>query len=153
MHLIIILLPYGVSSYIGSFFKLISILLSKISLNPIDLKDESIVRNEETEDYNLVFSKHKENEMCYIAVLFLKYNHYSIKKPKMPYIEEWQKTAKYEASCEGDDFWIDPTKLQKQADALETHPECTIAFCKVLRSLPVYLFANVLSSVNQSTNV
>lgn len=96
-----------------------------------DLNDDSVVRTEETDDYNLIFAKHNENKMCYIAVLFLKYNHYSIKKNKMPYIAEWQNQAKYEASCEGDDFWIDPDKLQKQTDALENNPDCTIAFCKV----------------------
>lgn len=65
-----------------------------------------------------------------ITALYMPFNTYG--KPERrelakPIVEETQK-AKYIAICEGDDYWIDPLKLQKQVDFLEQNPDYSMCF-------------------------
>lgn len=85
-------------------------------------------RVEESADYQLICANHKSNPNCIFVVFLLKYNHFSIKKSKLPYLSEWNDKAKYLAICEGDDSWIKKDKLQKQVEALESHPECGMCY-------------------------
>ena len=82
----------------------------------------------ETDDYHLTLARHQENKNCYFAVYLLKYNHYSIKKLRLKYYREVTDEIDYVALCEGDDYWTDAHKLQKQADALDANPQVTLVY-------------------------
>lgn len=77
----------------------------------------------ETNYAHIIYAQHKKNKNCYFAVILLKENHYSQHRSKYPYLTEWTEASKYCALCEGDDYWTDPYKLQRQVDFLEKHPD------------------------------
>ena len=82
----------------------------------------------ETDDYHLILARHKQNRNCYFAVYLLKYNHYRANKRRLKYYKELADEIDYVAQCEGDDYWTDELKLQKQADALDANPQATLVY-------------------------
>lgn len=63
-----------------------------------------------------------------IKVIYLKENYFSQHKKKAPLIQSWNDRCQYVAICEGDDYWIDDYKLQRQVDFLDSHPEYMLHF-------------------------
>lgn len=63
-----------------------------------------------------------------IKPILLGENHMQHGKSRDPYFKEWWSVAKYIAMCEGDDYWTDPLKLQKQVDFLEENGDYVLSF-------------------------
>lgn len=70
---------------------------------------------------------HKINTNCVFLFCLLKLNLYG-KPEKQEIYKPYRVVCEYEALCEGDDYWIDLLKLQKQVDFLEANENCGLVF-------------------------
>lgn len=85
------------------------------------------------EPSHIILVPHKTNKSCTFAFYLLKKNLY-INPLKKELINPWREHCEYEALCEGDDYWTEPLKLQKQYNFLEGHGDyvmCTHDFLKL----------------------
>lgn len=92
--------------------------------------ESSNIIHEQTSYADIIKATPKENPNCLLFILNLYENHF-LKKSHRPYYQEYVDKAKYWAECEGDDYWTDPLKLQKQVDFMEANIEYSICFHKV----------------------
>ena len=92
-----------------------------------DFKYEIIIHDDASTDRTAKIIKAYEQQYPdVIRTICQTENQYS---KKIPIIEKYMlpvSKGKYIALCEGDDYWTDPCKLQKQVNAMEDHYECDI---------------------------
>jgi len=74
-----------------------------------------------------IIQKYQQKYPNLIKPIFQNENQYSQGKKITPILAKVAK-GEYIAICEGDDYWIDPKKIQKQIDALMKNPDCDLAF-------------------------
>lgn len=74
----------------------------------------------------IILVPHKSNIQCTFAFYLLKRNTWKEKEFKVAMYTPWREHCEYEALCEGDDYWVDSRKLQKQVDYLDEHLDCTL---------------------------
>ncbi|WP_281725745.1 glycosyltransferase family 2 protein [Lachnoclostridium phocaeense] len=113
MLLSVIVITYNHEKYLEQSLK--SILNQKTKF-PIEI----LVGNDcSTDNTELVLEKYRNNSNI---TVYNRRNNLGATKNLVDLINRAQ--GKYIALLEGDDFWIDNYKLQKQVDYLEKHPDC-----------------------------
>lgn len=113
----IICLTYNQSKYIRNC-------LEGFVCQKTDFSFEAIVHDDaSTDETQSVIREYVQKYPDIIKPIFEKENQYSKRDGSLQRIVNNELSGKYVALCEGDDYWIDPLKLQKQVNFLENNPE------------------------------
>lgn len=99
-----------------------------------DFPFEAIVHDDASTDNSAeIIREYAEKYPDIIKPIYETENQYSKKDGSLSRIvnEAMHPEAKYVALCEGDDYWVDPLKLQKQVDFMESNKEYSMCFHRV----------------------
>lgn len=90
---------------------------------------EAIVHDDASTDGTAaIVREYAEKYPDIIKPIFETENQYSKHDGSLSRIMDEHTHGKYVALCEGDDYWIDSLKLQKQIDLLEEHEDCSFVY-------------------------
>ena len=88
---------------------------------------EAIVHDDASTDRTAaIIKEYAEKYPDIIKPIFETENQYSKHDGSLRRIMNEHMHGRYIAECEGDDYWIDPLKLQKQVDFMEGHPDFSL---------------------------
>lgn len=126
-----------------------------VLMQKTDFEVEFIISNDASTDNTETLIKQLAKGTKNIAITYI---HQPVNIGMIPnFIFALEKCkGKYIAFCEGDDYWTDPLKLQKQVDFLEENADYNICFHNVSihnQELNKILPDSITRKVNETTNV
>lgn len=94
---------------------------------------EVLVHDDASTDHTAdIIREYEEKYPDIIKPIYQTENQYSKKVGINKTFQKPRVKGKYVAFCEGDDYWIDSLKLQKQYDFMETHEDYSLCACSVI---------------------
>lgn len=98
--------------------------LDSILMQQTDFDYEILINDDASSDQSTaIIEKYKQTYPDKIKPIYQTENQYTQGKEVHYTFNYTRAQGKYIAYCDGDDYWTDPTKLQKQFDFMELHPE------------------------------
>ena len=118
---------------------------------PVEILIHDDASNDSTSDIIRVYESRFPN---LIKPIYQTENQYSKKRGLISKIQNDRSKGKYIAKCEGDDYWTDPLKLQKQVDFLENNSEYVACYHNAIINYVDKKNKNHLyNKINESRNV
>lgn len=117
-----------------------------------NFKFEAIIHDDASTDNTArIIQEYADKYPDIIKPIFEKENQYSKHDGSLNRIMNEHMRGKYVALCEGDDYWIDSYKLQKQVDFLENHNTYSMCFTntEVMCSEIDLKYSNIFSHISK----
>lgn len=110
--------------------KYIAEAIDSFLMQKTNFKFEILIHDDASTDRTVdIIKKYQQKYPEIIKPIFQTENQYSKGVNKINYKFNFIRSkGKYIALCEGDDYWTDPYKLQKQVDYMEGNPKCSMCF-------------------------